>query len=488
VTQTSHFILPLVLLEKRTLLSAIEKPNTNPLFSLIILASHRNPILYNRIGNPPRFTFFITFARFAKLADMATVIILQDRQIFRGQWKNIRKNSPHGFALLASTEALRRIGEAQKAAFDRVVELKNFGPKSVVSFLESNLSWPRPWFVVTNDEYCLRLAAGVRQHFGLPGHTPEQIDAYTNKLLMKQRVAAAGIPVPSFVSFDRAAYRKKPASYAGSLVARLGLPLIVKPADETNSRNVYRLEGAAELNSWCAANLVNDAVLEIEEYIEGSVFFCDTAFAKAERCPLMVCEYVNPPLDFDKGFPHGSITLPEGELYNAIAAFADSAIDALGKLDNCVIHVELFRRPSGEFVFLEAAARAPEAFVSDIGEIHTGINFEELNFLLQTDSGLLPQNLVKSYGAWMWFPKRQGIVAEIHAPILKSANKITLNIGAGDRLKAVLPGRSHSADDACCTVTLWNKDAALLREDFEYLRTFSPLSLENDPRYLKVSR
>ena len=50
--------------------------------------------------------------------------------------------------------------------------------------------------VVSNDEYCLAECARLRATTGLPARHPAHLDGYRDKVLMKRRLEAAGVPVP----------------------------------------------------------------------------------------------------------------------------------------------------------------------------------------------------------------------------------------------------------------------------------------------------
>src|SRR5262245_44404319 len=83
-------------------------------------------------------------------------------------------------------------------------------------------------------------AARLRQSLGLPGLSPESAHACTDKPAMKRAVAAAGVPCAHFVSADE-------GLAAADIVARLGLPLIVKPARSSGGRGTRRLHTPAAI-------------------------------------------------------------------------------------------------------------------------------------------------------------------------------------------------------------------------------------------------
>lgn len=84
--------------------------------------------------------------------------------------------------------------------------------------------------------------ASVAATLGLPGIPVESARLATDKLAMKQRFAADGVPIPWFSAVESADHLK-------ALVAAEGLPLVIKPVDSRGSRGVLRLQPETDL-SW----------------------------------------------------------------------------------------------------------------------------------------------------------------------------------------------------------------------------------------------
>lgn len=87
--------------------------------------------------------------------------------------------------------------------------------------------------------------ASVAAALGLPGIPVESALLATDKLAMKQRFAADGVPIPWFSAVAS-------ADHLNALVAAEGLPLVIKPADSRGSRGVLRLQPATDL-AWAYA-------------------------------------------------------------------------------------------------------------------------------------------------------------------------------------------------------------------------------------------
>lgn len=83
--------------------------------------------------------------------------------------------------------------------------------------------------------------ASVAATLGLPGILVESARLATDKLAMKQRFAADGVPIPWFSPVNSVKQLRE-------LVATQGLPLVIKPVDSRGSRGVLRLTPAVDLD------------------------------------------------------------------------------------------------------------------------------------------------------------------------------------------------------------------------------------------------
>lgn len=83
--------------------------------------------------------------------------------------------------------------------------------------------------------------ASVATALGLPGIRVESARLATDKLAMKQRFAADGVPIPWFSPVSSSEQLRE-------LVATQGLPLVIKPVDSRGSRGVLRLTPEVDLD------------------------------------------------------------------------------------------------------------------------------------------------------------------------------------------------------------------------------------------------
>jgi biotin carboxylase len=212
----------------------------------------------------------------------------------------------------------------------------------------------RPDRVESLWEPCVVLAARVRQALGLPGMTPEVAIGFRDKPIMKQRLFDAGLRVPRFARV-RTAREAFEAAYA------IGYPVCVKPIAGAGSADTYRVGDDKELRAVLAA-VERHPEVNLEEFIEGEEFTYDTVCIDGEPVFESVAQYFPKPLD---GRAHEWITpaqivfrdpyqpalMPGVELGRKV-------IKALG-MTTGFTHMEWYKKPDGEAVFGEIAARSP---------------------------------------------------------------------------------------------------------------------------------
>ncbi|WP_051942864.1 ATP-grasp domain-containing protein [Streptacidiphilus rugosus] len=99
--------------------------------------------------------------------------------------------------------------------------------------------------VVPGYEYVVDTCAHLARALGLPGLAPEVVDALRDKALMKAELAAAGVGVARNTLLGTDA---DPAA----VIAKVGLPAVLKPVDGSGSQYVRRVDSAAELADYLA--------------------------------------------------------------------------------------------------------------------------------------------------------------------------------------------------------------------------------------------
>jgi biotin carboxylase len=207
------------------------------------------------------------------------------------------------------------------------------------------------------------LAARAARALGLPGNAPDAAAASANKMLARERFAAAGLPVPWFFDAPRAAAREVTHD------SRLRFPCVVKPLGLSGSRGVIRADSPEELDAALARldalvsrkdvrairSGLEDTIL-IEGFIEGRELAVEGVLTRGALHAFAIFDKPDPldgPFFEETIYVTPSSLRPEEQ--QAVLDHVQRAASALGLTDGPV-HAECRVGPGGVFV-LEVAAR-----------------------------------------------------------------------------------------------------------------------------------
>ncbi|MET8536474.1 hypothetical protein ABZV67_32530 [Streptomyces sp. NPDC005065] len=267
--------------------------------------------------------------------------------------------------------------------------------------------------VHVTEEDILR-AARARDRHGVPGQSLDQALPFRDKLVMKQRVAAAGLRTPGFRA-------PRDLDDARSFAAEHGWPVVIKPRLGFASSGVKVVRTADRLTEEIARRELSDVLLE--EYIPGPVYHIDgEAEAGAARyiCPS---RYINNCLSFHDSVPLGSVQLDADDPMTArLNTFTRDALAALPACERSPFHLEvMLREDDGQLYFCEIASRLGGAHVPQALTYRTGVNPAQATIRFQaglplpgTESIQLADEL---YG-WVLVPPRSGTLLAIDNPDL----------------------------------------------------------------------
>lgn len=223
--------------------------------------------------------------------------------------------------------------------------------------------------VLALTERAVEPAARIRHALGLPGVGPETATACSDKLVMKRRVRAAGLPCADFLGDDEGPWS------GAELVERLGLPLVLKARRGSGSRHVHIIRRRRDLperlaDGWMAERLVRGVEMSVE-----------TLWADGEALFSNPTEYTEPRW----------VNLMPAQLRPAARAGVDqlnaAALKALG-VTRGITHLELFLTARGP-VFGEVAVRPPGGHLMELLELVYG--FDPWQAVLRLEVGEVPE-------------------------------------------------------------------------------------------------
>jgi biotin carboxylase len=229
--------------------------------------------------------------------------------------------------------------------------------------------------VVALEEFDVVNAALLREHLQLSGMHSTSARTFRDKLAMRERARAAGILVPDFVhvlNYDR----------LRDFMARTPAPWVLKPRSDVSAIGIRKLHESEQV--WRTIDLLDarEALSErspahlLERYVAGEVFHVDSLVEGGEVTFAAVSRYGRPPMDVaHQGGVFVSRTLEyDTEERAQLTDLNRRLLAALG-LEHGASHAEFIRSAeTGEFYFLEVAARVGGAYIAETVEAATGVN------------------------------------------------------------------------------------------------------------------
>jgi formate-dependent phosphoribosylglycinamide formyltransferase (GAR transformylase) len=341
-----------------------------------------------------------------------TVVVLRSGEILEN-WPNIKQELHCNYVMLGNAVIMDILRQKNWIdLFDMVVSTENFDFLNVRKIVEENLpvTCLNNIQFVTANEVMLLACAQLNEVFKSTSIPAEYTDYYLNKDKMKQRIRPEYLP--KYIAFYPNAVSLEDIKQ--KLIERgILFPVFVKPTSGSSSRDVKKCENADELAEFLEKIQSSQEQFEIDEFISGDLYHCDSVIQNGKIVATMIGRYYAPCADFLKGVALGSFPVLESNpLFAKIKAFSDEILDGMPKLENFVTHMELFVQ-GDRLVFVEVAARPPGGRVCEMYEQTYQLNIIDCAF--RTQLGLpLPEKIpTGTYGAWLNTPYQAGMVTHI---------------------------------------------------------------------------
>ncbi|MCX5380520.1 acetyl-CoA carboxylase biotin carboxylase subunit family protein [Streptomyces sp. NBC_00091] len=231
--------------------------------------------------------------------------------------------------------------------------------------------------VIAPHEADLFRAARLREKFGLPGQLPEGVLLFRDKVLMKQRLEAAGIEVAPHALPGT-------ADEARAFAARHGLPLVFKARDGFGSVGLRIVTTTDELERHLAEAFAPGAALRedllLEAYVPGRMCHVDGVVVGGRTVMAWPSQYQYDLSSFQAD-PGARVDLtldPSDPLTPRLLALAEEALGALDGPDDYAFHAEVFHTPDDRLVVCEVASRPAGARIREVLTAVFGVHPVEL--------------------------------------------------------------------------------------------------------------
>jgi len=233
--------------------------------------------------------------------------------------------------------------------------------RSVDAVLKALDARPVSGVLVVGDRPTV-MAAHITKMLGLPGHPPEAAGIARDKRLSRERLKAAGLPVPEFFAV--------PSTIdPTTLLSKVTFPAVIKPTVLSASRGVIRVDDAlsfvtafGRVQRMLASNDVKELrdpeadVIQIESYIAGAEYALEGILEHGVFQTLAIFDKPDP---LDGPFFEESIYVTpsrvDAGIQRQIIDVVERAAKAVG-LHHGPVHAEC-RVNSGGVYMMEVAAR-----------------------------------------------------------------------------------------------------------------------------------
>ena len=265
---------------------------------------------------------------------------------------------------------------------------------------DNNKEWNRQWVlnqvawlartrrfdrIVPLDDFDVETAAFLREHFRMSGIGESQVRYFRDKLAMRIKAHAGGIPVPEF----------SPIFHHGDLAAflnRVPAPWLVKPRSMAGAIGIRKLYHSEDV--WPLLERLGDLQSHylIEHFVPGDIFHVDSIVFGGEIRFAVASGYGRPPLEVshEGGIFTTRILNRDSEISRSLLTTNARVLREFGLHDG-VSHTEFIRpHAGGDIMFLETSARVGGAHIADLVEAATGVNiwaeWAALEFAVATET------------------------------------------------------------------------------------------------------
>ncbi|WP_422015598.1 ATP-grasp domain-containing protein [Roseateles sp.] len=330
----------------------------------------------------------------------------------------------HAFTFLCESRAMydsQPVAGVALTLADAVIEVPGFDDAAVEAAVLRQHERRAIDAVICLIDIRLVEAARLAQRLGLAHISPQTAALLRDKFSVRQRLAAHGMAQPDFALAET-----NPAIRAA--VDRLGLPVLIKPADGYGSQNIVVLRHATDLDPLlspldgllpCRADYglgvhANDRLL-VERYMHGVVVGCDTLTVKGEHRLLGVNEkqcFELPSLAIS-----GGCFQADTPAFDTIRRYVFAVLDAVG-FDCGATHTEVMLTADGPRL-IEVNARLVGAKIPRLLDYALGrsVHADLIDVHLGRQPAPRPRRAESGVAATRWIvAPRPGTLARVVLP------------------------------------------------------------------------
>ena len=305
----------------------------------------------------------------------------------------------------------------------------------------------------------MRSVAAVAKEMGLVGISDETALKATNKAVMRQALYEHGVPVPRF-------YKVSNREEYGKATAEFHVPFIVKPADNSGSRGIFKISDLNDQQTIRdaydysrASSRSGDVV--VEEYMEGPEVSVETLTVDGECHVIQITDKLTTGAPHFVEMGHSQPTQLDTVTAEKIREVAKAANRAIG-IENGPSHTEIIVTAEGPKIVELGARLGGDCITTHLVPLSTGVDMVEC--CIKIALGEKPDILQKwnKGSAIRYFTQQKGIlrgVIGVQKALKKDGIKVIQIVYAiGDEITEITSSSSRigfvicEGDDAISAV------------------------------------
>lgn len=356
----------------------------------------------------------------------------------------------------------------QNNFYTEIIITEDFSVDNITQRINQHIKDGSPFNIITNSEETMPVCGKIRVMMGLDEN---DYSRFYDKDAMKQSLAnCKAIKIPKYKLFDSIRYQEEGERYLEDILIDMCYPLFIKPVALYSSINLTKVYNKGELTAW-AANNNTDALYEIDQFIDGTMYHCDSYIKNGNILFTFVSQNSRPCYNFTVGEMKGTIVLPANHPDAKILSdITERVLNEMVIPDGGVTHMEVIKTTDNQVYFIEIAHRSPGCLIPKMHQTHSGINTVASHYLLQIDPDYNPMPNISTYAAWACYPKIPGIIKSLKNPSMEITSSIEIEwkFGVGD----IIQTYSQYGRDYTGTIFIVNDNFDELFRDF--------ISINND--------
>ena len=284
----------------------------------------------------------------------------------------------------------------------------------------------------------MRSVAAVAKELGLVGITDETALKATNKAVMRQALLEHGVPIPKFfkVSNQEEYFRA---------VAQFHCAFIVKPADNSGSRGIYKIE---DLND---QKVISEAYqysrqqsrsgdVVVEEYMCGPEVSVETLTVNGVCHVIQITDKLTTGAPHFVEMGHSQPTQLSPETAQRIREVAVAANKAVG-ITNAPSHTEIIVTKEGPKIVELGARLGGDCITTHLVPLSTGVNMVQccIRIALGEQPDIEPK--YNKGSAIRYFRQSAGVVAQITgvetAEAIDGVKQVSIVHGVGEKITEI---------------------------------------------------